>query len=79
MGIPLLLSIAMLGGWLLRKDKRWSRQHSWLAALDSVLLVISVPMAINTYSAYMTMYGMAVIILCASHSDAIGHHVEPEV
>jgi O-antigen ligase len=62
MSIPLLLSVAMFGGWLLRKDKRWSTQHSWLVALLT-LVVVSVPMAENTYSAYVATYGMAVTIL----------------
>jgi O-antigen ligase len=61
--IPMALSFAMLGGWLLRKDKRWSRQHSWLTAF-LVLVAISVPMAANTYAAYVATYGMAVMILC---------------
>lgn len=62
MSIPLLLSIAMFGGWLLRKDKRWSRQHSLFVAL-LILLAVSVPMAVNTYSAYVATFGMAVTIL----------------
>jgi len=62
MGIPMLLSIAMLGGWVLRKDKRWSRQHS-LFVVVLALLALSVPMADNTYSAYMTTFGMSVVLL----------------
>jgi O-antigen ligase len=62
LGIPMLLSVAMFGGWLLRKDRRWSKQHSWFVAL-LVLLAASVPLAANTYSAYVTTFGMAVTVL----------------
>jgi O-antigen ligase len=62
LSIPLLLSIAMFGGWLLRTDKRWSRQHSLFVALLT-LIVVSVPMAANTFSAYVAAFGMAVTIL----------------
>ncbi len=58
----MLLSIAMFGGWLLRKDKRWSRQHTLFVVLLG-LLALSVPMAANTFSAYMATFGMAVTIL----------------
>jgi O-antigen ligase len=62
MYIPMLLSITMFVGWLLRRDKRWSSQHAWLVAL-LVLVAISVPMASNTYSAYLVTFGMLVTLL----------------
>lgn len=62
-GIPLLISIALCILWIFRKDKQWSRQSIWWLVLLGVM-VLSVPFVTNTYSAYMTTKGMAILILC---------------
>jgi O-antigen ligase len=63
LGIPFLISAVLLIGWLLNKDKRWSRQSSLLVAL-LVVMAAGVPLATNTYSAFWALYGMATIFLC---------------
>ena len=63
LGIPMLISILSLGGWLVRRDKRWSPQmFSFLAFL--AVMGISSPMAVNTYASFWATYGMAVVLLC---------------
>ena len=77
MGIPMLLSIAMLGGWLLRKDKRWSRQHSLFVVL-LVLLALSVP------DGRQYLFGLHDDVryvggdLDRLRPDAVGPHVDPK-
>jgi O-antigen ligase len=63
MGIPLLISAILLGGWVLRREKRWTTQSSWFVAL-LVVMAIGIPLALNTFSAVWATYGMAVTLLC---------------
>jgi O-antigen ligase len=63
MGIPMVISILMVAGWLLRQDKRWSTQTSYLVGL-LLVMAAGIPFAANTFSVVWTTYGMAVTILC---------------
>jgi O-antigen ligase len=63
LGIPMLISILSLGGWLVRQDKRWSRQAYWFLAFLGVMAV-GTPLAVNTFAAFWQTYGMAVVLLC---------------
>src|SRR5207249_5342708 len=63
MGIPMLISALLFGGWLVSQDKKWSPQVACFFALV-VLMLAGVPMAINSYSAFWTTYGMATVLLC---------------
>jgi O-antigen ligase len=63
MGIPMLISVLSLGGWLVRRDKRWSSQITGFLVFV-VVMALEIPMAVNTYSAFWTTYGMAVSLLC---------------
>jgi putative inorganic carbon (hco3(-)) transporter len=63
MGIPMLLSILLTVGWLVRPDKRWTRRSAWLVGL-LLVMAAGIPFAVNTYTAFWDTYGMAVIVLC---------------
>ena len=63
MGIPLLISATLAIGWLMSKDRRWSRQSTLLCAFLGVMAV-GVPTATNTFSAFWSLYGMATVLLC---------------
>lgn len=63
MGIPLVLSVLFVGGWLLRKDRRWTRQSTWLLALLGVMAA-GIPFAANGHAAFWGTYGMAINLLC---------------
>ena len=56
--VPLLLSVIIFAGWLFSRDKRWTRESFWMTVLLSVM-VVGVPLAVNTYSAFWSTYGMA--------------------
>ncbi len=58
-----MISAVLLVGWLLNKDKRWSRQSALLVAF-LVVMVAGVPLAANTFSAFWSLYGMATVLLC---------------
>jgi len=62
MKIPMLISILSLGGWLVRRDKRWNRQTIG-SMIFLGLMVVGIPMAANTYWAFWGTYGMAVVLL----------------
>jgi O-antigen ligase len=61
--IPFIISAVLLVGWIVNKDKRWSRQSSLLAAFLAVMAV-GVPLAANSYSAFWSLYSMATILVC---------------
>jgi len=63
LGIPLLISVALLVGWLIKKDYRWSPQSSLLIAF-LVVMAAGIPLAANTFSAFWSLYGMATIFVC---------------
>jgi O-antigen ligase len=63
LNIPLVISVVLLVSWLMKKDKRWSRQSSLLVAFLAVIAV-GVPLAANTFSAFWALYGMATILVC---------------
>jgi len=63
LGIPMLISILSLGGWLVRRDKRWTAQITGFL-IFVVVMALEIPIAVNTYSAFWTTYGMAVLLLC---------------
>jgi O-antigen ligase len=56
--VPLLLSLIVFAGWLLAKDKRWTRQSFWMTVLLGVMAA-GIPFAVNGYSAFWSTYGMA--------------------
>jgi O-antigen ligase len=63
LGVPLMISAVLLVSWFLKKDKQWSRQSSLLVAFLAVM-VIGVPLAANTFSAFWALYGMATVLVC---------------
>jgi O-antigen ligase len=63
LGIPMLISVASLVGWLMRADKRWTTQSGCFVAMVAVMAV-GIPMADNSFSAFWTTYGMASILVC---------------
>jgi len=63
LGIPMAISFLLLGGWLVRRDKHWSPQVTGFLAF-LLVMVVSSPMAVNTYTSFWATYGMAVLLLC---------------
>src|SRR5215510_2263834 len=63
LGIPLVISAILLGGWILNKDKHWSAQSTLLVAF-LVVMALGVPLASNTFSAFWSLYSMATILVC---------------
>lgn len=61
--IPMLISILSFGGWLVRRDKRWSALTSGFIAFLA-LMAVGIPMAANNYWAFWETFGMAVLLLC---------------
>lgn len=61
-GIPLLISVALLVHWLGLKDKQWSKYTRWWFALLAVV-VISLPIAPNSYAVYFATRFFATLIL----------------
>jgi putative inorganic carbon (HCO3(-)) transporter len=61
--IPMLISAASFGMWVLRPRKQWRNQNWWLLAFLAVM-VVNVPLAENNYWAFMGMKTMAIIFLC---------------
>jgi O-antigen ligase len=62
MGIPLLISTVLLISWMIKTDKRWSRQSVLLVAFLAVM-AIGVLLAENTFSAFWSTYSMATILV----------------
>jgi O-Antigen ligase len=62
LGIPLMISAALLISWLLAKDKRWTRQSTLLVAFLGVM-ALGVPFAANSFSAFWSLYAMATILV----------------
>ena len=62
MYIPLVISVLLFVGWLLRRPKRWGTQLTALVLL-LVVMAIDIPLAVNTYSAVWTTYGMTVLFV----------------
>jgi O-antigen ligase len=56
--VPLLLSVIVFAGWLLSRDKRWTRQSFWMTVLLAVMAA-GIPFAVNRFSAFWSTYGMA--------------------
>jgi O-antigen ligase len=63
LNIPLVISVILLVSWLMKKDKRWSRQ-SLLLVVFLAVIAVGVPGAANTFSAFWALYGMATILVC---------------
>ena len=63
LNIPLMISAILLATWLLKQDKRWSRQSSLLMAF-LVVMAVGLPLAPNTFSAFWAFYSMATILVC---------------
>jgi len=63
LGVPMAISILLIGGWLVRRDKRWSPQITGFLAF-LVVMLISSPMATNIYASVWATYGMAIVLLC---------------
>lgn len=63
MGIPLLLSGALFVWWAVTKDKQWAPYSWWWLVLLGVM-VIGVPFATNSYSAFWATREMVVLFLC---------------
>src|SRR5262249_61808872 len=63
LGIPLVISAILLGGWILNKDKHWSAQTTLLLAF-LVVMALGVPLASNTVSPFWSLYSMAPILVC---------------
>src|SRR5262249_32110139 len=63
LGIPLLISITLLGGWLIKFNKVWTHQITGYLTL-LVVMAISTLLAANNYAAFWQTYGMAVLFLC---------------
>src|SRR5262245_11178061 len=66
MGIPMLISILSLGGWLFRGGERWNPQINGFLVFV-VVMAVGIPLAANGYSAFWETYGMAVtlVTICA--------------
>src|SRR5678815_5089868 len=62
MSIPLIISVLLFVGWLRRRPKRWGTQLTAFVLL-LVVMAIDIPLAVNTYSAVWTTYGMTVLIV----------------
>jgi hypothetical protein len=62
MSIPLVISVLLFVGWLLRRPKRWGTQLTAFVLL-LVVMAIDIPLAVNTYSAVWTVYGMTVLFV----------------
>jgi len=63
MNIPMGISTLLAIGWLGLSDKKWSPQVACFFALIGLML-LDVPVAVNTYAAFWTTYGMATVLLC---------------
>jgi O-antigen ligase len=63
LGIPLLISATLLVVWLRKKDKRWSRQSTLFMVFLGVMAV-GIPLAVNTFSAFWSVYGMVTVLVC---------------
>jgi O-antigen ligase len=62
LSIPLVISVLLFVGWLLRRPKRWGTQLTAFVLL-LVVMAIDIPLAVNTYSAFWTTYGAAVLFV----------------
>jgi len=62
MKIPMLISILSFGGWVARRDKRWTPQATGFVAFLA-LMAVGTPIAANTYWAFWGTYGMAILLL----------------
>lgn len=59
--IPLVISAVLTLGWIAAPRKRWSTQVKCILLFLGVM-VIDIPISVNTYSAVWTTYGMVVLL-----------------
>ena len=65
LGIPMLISILLFGRWLVRQKTRQSPRPQVICFFGFIVLMgLGVPMAINSYAAFWTTYGMATLLVC---------------
>jgi len=65
MGIPMLISVVLFGGWLLNRNTGRRPSPQVVCFFGFVVLMgLGVPLAINSYAAFWTTYGMATVLLC---------------
>lgn len=65
LGIPMVISALLLGGWLVSHNTGRKLSPQILCFFGFVvLMVVGVPMATNSYSAFWAAYGMATLLLC---------------
>jgi O-antigen ligase len=62
LSIPLVISVLLFAGWLLRRPKRWGTQLTSFVLL-LVVMAIDIPLAANTFSAFWTTYSTAVMFV----------------
>lgn len=61
-GLPLVIATILFVGWLVRKDKQWSRQSPlWFAFLGAI--AVGVVASSNTFSAYFSTRTMGLLFL----------------
>lgn len=62
LGVPLLISFVAFASWVAARDKQWQSYSPWWFALLAVM-VVGIPLARNTYAAFWSTKGMAVLFL----------------
>jgi len=63
--IPSIISVVLFLGWVFSPQKHWSPQITCLL-LFLGLMVLHIPLAVNTYSAYWTTYNLFIFFICVS-------------
>jgi O-antigen ligase len=65
LGIPMVISALLLGGWLVSHNTGRRLSPQVLCFFGFVVLIfVGVPMATNSYSAFWAAYGMATLLVC---------------
>ncbi len=65
LGIPMLISMLLFGGWLVSQNARRRPRPQVICFFALIVLMgLGVPMAINSYAAFWTTYGMATLLVC---------------
>lgn len=63
--IPMVITAVLLMTWVFQPHKKWNVQIKCFLVFLAVM-VLDIPLAVNTFSAYSTTYTMVVILLCVS-------------